>query len=396
MMKRKETDPKPKEPVKLRFRELKGGNKSIFLECYTGSMVRNGSRVGGKHTYEFLKLYLIPENSKEDKLRNKETLALAKTIQSQRIVELQNSAYGFGSKTKSRTSIFDYVNTHYLGAKRLQSDNYQKVIRNVMGKLRKFRGDKIKLVDIDTRFLDDFLNFLIHSQRYGSPQKSGNNCLSTNTINCYFAILRNILDRASRDGYLQDNPMKNYTLSDRIKVKHNERPYLTLDEIQTLIDTPCPYPTLKDAFLFSCMCGLRISDIRHLKWENISINGDRAVLTIRVQKTKDILTLPLSKEALRWLPAREGSNSSELVFPLKSDMSINVNLLKWTVLSGIKKHLTFHIARHTHATMMLTLGADIYTVSKLLGHKSINTTQIYAKIVDKKKEEAKNLTPKFM
>lgn len=112
-----------------------------------------------------------------------------------------------------------------------------------------------------------------------------------------------------------------------------------------------------------------------------------------MQKTKEPLYLPISDEALKWLPQRGEANDSDFIFPLTHEGTINSILQKWANAAGVTKHISFHIARHTHATMMLTLGADLYTVSKLLGHKNIATTQIYAKIVDKKKEEAIDLIP---
>ena len=93
------------------------------------------------------------------------------------------------------------------------------------------------------------------------------------------------------------------------------------------------------------------------------------------------------------LPERGEANDSDIIFPLTHEGTVNDTLQHWAKVAGITKHISFHVARHTHATMMLTLGADLYTVSKLLGHKNIATTQIYAKIVDKKKEEAIGLIP---
>ena len=90
---------------------------------------------------------------------------------------------------------------------------------------------------------------------------------------------------------------------------------------------------------------------------------------------------------------RGEANGSDFIFPLTHEGTVNDTLQHWAKVAGITKHISFHVARHTHATMMLTLGADLYTVSKLLGHKNIATTQIYAKIVDKKKEEAIGLIP---
>lgn len=395
-MKKYQKKIKPKEPVKLRFRNLKGGNKSIYLEYYNGDIVRNGSHVGGKHTYEFLKLYLIPAQTKEDQEKNAKTLALAKAIQSKRIVELQNGIHGFDNQERCREDVLKYMDEMCQREWDVQSDNYIRSIQNVMNKLKDFRGCPIPFSDINRKFLSDFVTFL---KSCHLNQKHGKNFvkkgLSPNSIGCYYAILRNVLNRAHKEGIINFNPTLGFELRKNIRIIPAERPYLSLDEIQRLINTECEDNMLKHAFLFSCMCGLRISDIRRLKWNNIDIGEHQTKLHIRMKKTQEVLTLPLSSEAIRWLPENEEKKSENLVFPLRSDTSINHHLLKWAINAGVNKHITFHVARHTHATMMLTLGADIYTVSKLLGHRSINTTQIYAKIVDKKKEEAINLIPKF-
>ena len=112
-----------------------------------------------------------------------------------------------------------------------------------------------------------------------------------------------------------------------------------------------------------------------------------------MQKTKEPLYLPISDQAMKWLPQKGEAIDSDLIFPLTHEGTINKILQQWAKAAGVTKHISFHVSRHTHATMMLTLGADLYTVSKLLGHKNIATTQIYAKIVDKKKEEAISLIP---
>ena len=108
MAKQKQTV-KLKEPVRIRFKQLSNGNQSIYLEYYTGDVIRKENYVGGKRKYEFLKLYLIPERTREDKAKNEATLALAKAIQSKRIVEVQNDAHGFQNTNKSRVNLLDYL-----------------------------------------------------------------------------------------------------------------------------------------------------------------------------------------------------------------------------------------------------------------------------------------------
>ena len=168
---------------------------------------------------------------------------------------------------------------------------------------------------------------------------------------------------------------------------------MTIEELKRLIGTECKYEIMKQAFLFSCLCGLRVSDIRKLKWNDLQKSGERIRIEIKMQKTKEPLYLPISDEALKWLPQQNEAKGDDLIFPLTHEGTINKILQKWAKDAGVIKHISFHVARHTHATMMLTLGADFYTVIKLLGHKNIATTQIYSKIVDKKKEEAISLIP---
>ena len=166
---------------------------------------------------------------------------------------------------------------------------------------------------------------------------------------------------------------------------------MTIDEIKKLIATPMENENIKDAYLFSCFCGLRFSDIKGLKWENIFCDSGQYRLQVVMQKTKAPIYLPLSSEALKWLPVRNGKGADEKVFSLPSNNMVNLLIKPWAKAAGITKHFTFHTARHSFATMMLTLGADLYTTSKLLGHVDVRMTQVYAKIVNKKKDEAVNL-----
>lgn len=152
------------------------------------------------------------------------------------------------------------------------------------------------------------------------------------------------------------------------EVAKNSR-YDSIEELKLLINTECKYEIMKQAFLFSCLCGLRISDLRKLKWNDLQKSGDRIRIEIKMQKTKEPLYLPISDEALKWLPLRGEAIDSDLIFPLTHEGTINKTLQQWAKAAGVTKHISFHTSRHTHATMMLTLGADLYTVSKLLGHK---------------------------
>ena len=393
MAKQKQTV-KLKELVRIRFKQLSNGNQSIYLEYYTGDVIRKENYVGGKRKYEFLKLYLIPERTREDKVKNEATLALAKAIQSRRIVEVQNDAHGFQNTNKSRVNLLDYLENIGKQSAEQGRRNYARTVLNTVRALRLFRGDYIAFRDVDKEFLSEFTDYLRQmpkASKYGVLKTGGR--LSNNSVVSYYGTLRTAINRAYKEGIITVNPTKEFDFASKVRQEPSRREYLTLDELKTLINTECRHEIVKRAFLFSCLCGLRVSDIRKLRWCDLQRSSGRVRIEITMQKTKEPLYLPISDEALKWLPERSEANGSDFIFPLTHEGTVNDTLQHWAKVAGITKHISFHVARHTHATMMLTLGADLYTVSKLLGHKNIATTQIYAKIVDKKKEEAIGLIP---
>ena len=380
--------------MRIRFKQLSNGNQSIYLDYYTGDVIRKENYVGGKRKYEFLKLYLIPERTREDKAKNEVTLALAKAIQSKRIVEVQNDAHGFQNTNKSRVNLLDYLENIGKQSAEQGSRNYARTVLNTVRALKLFRGDYIAFRDVDKEFLSEFTDYLRQmpkASKYGVLKTGGR--LSANSVVSYYGTLRTAINRAYKEGIITVNPTKEFDFASKVRQEPSRREYLTIDELKTLINTECRHEIVKRAFLFSCLCGLRVSDIRKLKWCDLQRSGGRVRIEITMQKTKEPLYLPISDEALKWLPERGEASDSDFIFPLTHEGTVNDTLQHWAKVAGITKHISFHVARHTHATMMLTLGADLYTVSKLLGHKNIATTQIYAKIVDKKKEEAIGLIP---
>ena len=170
-----------------------------------------------------------------------------------------------------------------------------------------------------------------------------------------------------------------------------ERSYLELKDIQKLIATPSDRPEIARAFLFSCFTGLRQSDVKNLLWKNINDN----TIQIEQQKTKSKLVIPLSQTALNILDTGNVLHFPESkIFKLNNDRTkINRALVRWFKKAEINKKAFYHLSRHTFATLNLTSGNEIYTVSKLLGHKSLKTTEIYAKIIDEKKKQAVDNLP---
>jgi site-specific recombinase XerD len=220
--------------------------------------------------------------------------------------------------------------------------------------------------------------------------------LNPNTAHEYLLYVANTLNTAVRKGIIQSNPTKSLSASDRPKKYETKRAFLTFDEIKKLLNTPSPpkYNPIRHAFLFSCFCGLRYSDLQQLKWCHILNTKEGVIIDKQIQKTKERLVLPLSNIATRFLPERREQDS--LVFTLPKSIATTEMYLKvWTEFAGIDKHVTFHTARHSFAVNILTNGGDIYTLSKLLGHKKVATTQIYADVLEKTKQKTMNLLDSF-
>ena len=232
---------------------------------------------------------------------------------------------------------------------------------------------------IDMNLLEDYKNFLINAPQGGSKKGT----ITRNTASTYFSIFKAGLHQAFIDGYLTVDiaaKAKNIAYSDK------QREYLTIDELNTLAATPCDRPIMKRASLFSALTGMRHSDIQKLKWKEIIKDGEHYRILFTQQKTKGVQYMPISDQAYQLCGER--GEPDRLVFEGLQDPSwINKPLERWIKAAGITKHITFHCFRHTYATLQLTNGTDIYTVSKMLGHTKVTTTQIYAKIVDEKKEQ---------
>jgi integrase len=180
------------------------------------------------------------------------------------------------------------------------------------------------------------------------------------------------------------------TRIDSISDPEVQREYLTLEELQALVKTPCSIPLLKNAALFSALTGLRFSDISKLVWGEVHYSElEGYYLQFRQKKTKGIEVLPISEQAFKLLGERK-EPSAKVFEGLIYSSYLNVHLKQWILRAGITKNITFHCFRHTYATLQLSHGTDIYTVSKMLGHRELKTTQVYAKIIDQKKREAAN------
>ncbi|HBR10830.1 MAG TPA: recombinase [Chryseobacterium sp.] len=246
--------------------------------------------------------------------------------------------------------------------------------------LKDFAGETLVFSQIDIKFCEDFKSFLQTAKRGGN--KDG--ILSQNTASTYFSVFKAALKQAFIDGYFTTD------ISAKIKSipsQETRREYLTIEELNSLVETPCENDVLKRAALFSALTGLRHSDIQKLKWNEISFEGNQPRINFTQKKTKGVEYMPISQQALEI--CGEPKSANDLVFENLTNPSwINRPLKNWVAKAGINKNITFHCFRHTFATLQLSNGTDIYTVSKMLGHTNVKTTQVYAKVIDEKKNKA--------
>lgn len=353
-----------KDKVKLREKTLKDGTRSLYLDIYAD----------GERRYEFLKLYLAPERTKADRMKNAETLRLAEIIRAQRTVEVERRRYDLSGGDK--TTLAEYL-TAYKESLRAEG-KATGILRTLINTIQRKFGNK-RLCNITADTLQDIKAYIDTLD------------ISQNTKTIYFAKLRTALFRAVKEGRMRLETVKAVAAG---TIKDTEREYLTMDEVRRLSRTPCRADGIKRAFLFSCLTGLRYVDVSRLTWGEVR-KGDGGMTRIMFtqQKTKKREWLDISEQAVELMGER--GRDTDKVFDMRTRP--NDYIPQWVEDAGITgKRITFHSARHTFAVMMLELNVNIATIQKLLGHKSLATTMIYAKVVDKSMREAMGRIPQLL
>lgn len=367
-----------KEPVYLRQRQRSNGLIALYLD-----ICRDGKRVN-----EYLKLYLVPERTKEDRAKNKETLQLAQSIKAQRIVEIQNGEFGFKDNFAEETLFFDYYRALTEKRRGVETKGNWGNWKCCLKHLERYEKRKnITFAEITPKWVQGFRDYLEKdAYAYGCDYRKRGELkpLSQNSRVSYFNKLRACLNQAYEDRIIAHNPMRGI---EGFSVLESTRMYLTIDEVKKAANTDCESDLIKRAFLFSCLTGLRKCDIIKLTWGEVTEQSGFTRIIFRQKKTKGQEYLDITPQAAEMLGTR--GKPSEIVFKgLPTTSTVNYILKIWMQKAQIDKAITFHCARHTFAVMMLDLGIDIYTVQKLLGHRFLNTTQIYAKVLDKNKQAA--------
>lgn len=379
------------DSVILRSRQRPNGKKLLYL-----AITYNGSR-----RYEYLGLYLIPELSRKDKIENKETIALAEAIKAKRITEMTTGKFGFEDKNKGKVMLFDWFEKQKKEYEKKGSDKIVSTTKNVIRQLKLYTKNKdIKISSIDKKFVLGFIDHLNNvNKKYDDVQSSpreepiGHSKLSKETVYTYYIMFSIIMNRAVKKELIKANPCNLIDSEDKPERRTKAIVYLTLEEVHKLIDTECGDWKTKYAFLFCCFTGLRWIDVSYLKWGDIKEIDEKKQIEIIQKKTKAPVYIPLSENALKWLPEKGINGWGNYIFPFTDRSMVYDYLHKWVDAAGIDKKIVFHTSRHTYATLLLYYGADIYTVSKLLGHASVKSTQRYAEVMNDTKRKAVDNIP---
>lgn len=368
--------------VTLREKKISKGRKSLYLDFYPAITL---TETGKTTRRQFLGIYILDKpKTTSDKVANKEKLMIAEQILQKKYNELnkpeiysEEELAKLEAREKGKLSFIAYFEEQMESK---TAKNYQ-VWQSAFNYLKEFFGDEFTFAELTERKCNDFREYISNAKSIRSPSKK----IKQNTAHSYFNKFKATLKQAFKDGLLTVDINGRI---DRIKEEESQRVRLSLEELNKLVKTDCVNPQLKNAALFSALTGLRFSDIEKLLWKDILYSAQNGY-SIDFRQKKNILGFeyhPISEQAFTYLGERKES-SDRIYEGLYYSAHINNQLLKWMMSAGITKHITFHCFRHTYATLQLQNNTDIYTVSKMLGHKDVRTTQRYAKVVDESKRK---------
>lgn len=350
--------------VTIRYKSLKSGKFSVYFDIYTKTVEGKGKR-----NYEFLGIYVLKDYSNNRTRileKDSETMKLVQVLRNNKETELNFSKYGYTQTSRISYELLDYL------ADCLKKKHNHKLDCLIIHLNKYLKNKSFLFSEVTIEFLDKFQDYLLLY-------------VSRNTTNAYMSVFRQNFNKLLTRGLVEESP---FHVWKPVKEEYLERDRLTIEEVRILANKipKRGNSQIRHAFLFSCFCGgLRVSDIKNITYDNI-IDGK---LVFRPVKTPNkVVTVPIVEDVYAILDGMVKHPINKKIFwDLPTSQTINLYLKFWAYEAGIIKNLHFHVARHTFATIGLTFGIDLFTMKELLGHSKIEMTQIYAKIVDKKKEE---------
>jgi integrase len=343
----------------VKIREKRG---KLYLDIYAG----------GKRTWEALRLTLT-----NDKTQNKEIMRIAEICRSMRETQILAGTWDIQDPVAGRKKLLTYLEE--CAKERANNDYITGCIRYLKGYNN---GGTIQLSQITPQWVGGFQQYLLN----GTP-------LSPTTAYDYSKAIRMALRKAVRENILIKNPAEGVK---GLPEPETDLIFLNVDEVKKLANTGLDGELgteIRKAFIFACYTGLRISDIKSLKWGDIERNPLQIIK--RQEKTQRAVYIPLKDTAWQLINDNQDHHPDDKVFPHLAGNKSQTNqyLIKWARKAGISKPVGWHTARRTFATWELENGVDIYTVSKLLGHKNIKQVAKYAQATDKLRRNAVTVLP---
>lgn len=379
--------------VEIKERKLKAGNRSLYLEYYET----------GFRKKENLGLYLIPDDAPNAKKINAEVYAKARGIQAERILNPPSFEKVAESSVSERAKTLTWLEwcDEYIEWSR-SCGNCKKMMQH-KGVVRKrieayltSKGKKKMLLkDVGKKEITGLFDYMRNEYRNPGQIKSDGGKLADYTLLLFEETVKAIFNKAIRKDLIISNPVHSLAKEERFHAPDKHREYLTPEELTRFLNVETATKNEKIvqmAFGLSSMTGLRLGDMQHLRWGDIKDIDETPTICITQRKTQRLVSVPLNEMALSLLPPREDDSPDSLVFHLvkKSD-NISKYVRRIKDKAGINKDFTYHSSRHTTATLAITAGADISSVKAVLGHGSVVSTEVYAKVNLEKKIEAVNL-----
>ena len=357
--------------VYIRKRKGADGKLHLYLDYYP-ALFNPITRTTRKH--ESLKMYIY-NDPKDDVERNynQETLRLAEAVRCKRSIAIMKGELDFIEESFAKSDFLEFF------SKLAERHNDSWV--QALGYFSRFMNGKCRFENLTVPLAEEYKEWLLkESKGLGNHRKRKP---SQNTVAKYYLVFRAVLKTAYKGKFIREN-INDYL--ENIPLKKTKREFLTIDEIQALSKAECMYDVLKRAGMFSILTGLRFSDVQSLRWEEICKAPDgKPCIRKRIKKTDSEETVYISDQALQYCGPRMKSGE---VFEYLTKSMLQYPLKTWLKNAGITKKISFHCFRHTYATLLISSGVDIYTVSKQLTHTNVKTTEIYLHIVDNRKRIA--------